>query len=346
MLSAAETEGFEHLARWAQSGKSFVLTDPEALEKSVLPKYFGLARIRSFARQLSYWGFTRVWKKKTQKKAWEYEHPSFLRGMPSLLPKVLRSKQKGCTVRRNGVTINLRAVATGIDAAVLEAMHAAPPKKDSVSSKVKENDTSHMEHSFSCHPRRVSFLNIDFGEEDKSAPPGFNEESVVFHGGNEFDSLANDTFIPTEQNTSQWGIDTPHTMDQTWSSNPDTRFTPITPDQTYGDVSFVSVEDSFFQQNSKNGAITPHIFDNTRGRTISPVVPTPKRPPPFGTDFFCEDGTKPDGYLPSLVPRNFKFNWASPDGTIDAFSKECLEDMVASNEDNFFHSQVEDVFGV
>ncbi|KAL7503560.1 hypothetical protein ACHAXN_001336 [Cyclotella atomus] len=73
-------------------GRAFVVNDPGALVRDVLPNYFNQTKFVSFVRQLNLWGFKRVTRGVTGK---TYYHELFLRGRPYMALKLTRYKVKG-----------------------------------------------------------------------------------------------------------------------------------------------------------------------------------------------------------------------------------------------------------
>ena len=79
----------EYCISWADDGRSFVLTDYDAVQDQ-LPNFFTSGKISSFIRQLNMYSF----RKRGEKGHWEYAHPFFLRGRTDLLRFIKRQKKK------------------------------------------------------------------------------------------------------------------------------------------------------------------------------------------------------------------------------------------------------------
>jgi len=77
---------------WLPHGRSFLVRDPEGMSSEVFPKFFKLKKYNSFIRQLSLWGFKRMTKSTDAK---SYYSPYFIRGKPSLLPRMKLVLVKG-----------------------------------------------------------------------------------------------------------------------------------------------------------------------------------------------------------------------------------------------------------
>ncbi|KAI3969792.1 hypothetical protein MKW92_015877 [Papaver armeniacum] len=79
----------DDLISWSPSNNSFVVWQPDALAKNILPKYFKLTQFTSFNRQLNFYGFRKI-----NRDRWEYAHRDFLRGQKHLLKRI-RKKESG-----------------------------------------------------------------------------------------------------------------------------------------------------------------------------------------------------------------------------------------------------------
>eukprot|EP00815_Leptocylindrus_aporus_P007758 CAMPEP_0116061276 /NCGR_PEP_ID=MMETSP0322-20121206/6983_1 /TAXON_ID=163516 /ORGANISM="Leptocylindrus danicus var. apora, Strain B651" /LENGTH=378 /DNA_ID=CAMNT_0003546193 /DNA_START=160 /DNA_END=1296 /DNA_ORIENTATION=- len=86
-----------HIICWSPHGRAFKVLNPEKLESEVLPKFFKTRKMSSFRKQLSLWGFTRIY---SGPDIGSYYHAFFLRGTPQFLNKVKYQKVKGVGKRR------------------------------------------------------------------------------------------------------------------------------------------------------------------------------------------------------------------------------------------------------
>ena len=94
ILSMSE---LSHIICWSPHGRAFKVFNPEKLESEVLPKFFKTSRMSSFRKQLSLWGFTRIY---SGPDIGSYYHAFFLRGTPQFLNKIKYKKVKGVGKRR------------------------------------------------------------------------------------------------------------------------------------------------------------------------------------------------------------------------------------------------------
>jgi hypothetical protein len=166
LVNEAENLGYDHIVSWTPDGRSLLLKDIKKLEQEVLPKFFGHIKLRSLTRQLSYWSFSRL---PGGPKGGLWQHPGFVRDNKDLLSTINRSKLKGCAIKRNEITINLRESATieGRDQVVtsledvgLESMQmvvARNVEKYSASNEEEETDCSAPTENLPTMPRRVSY---------------------------------------------------------------------------------------------------------------------------------------------------------------------------------------------
>jgi hypothetical protein len=65
LVQEAVERGEDHIVRFAEVGVGFEIVDPKAFVKEVLPMYFRHARMSSFKRQLSLYGFEKMDKSPT-----------------------------------------------------------------------------------------------------------------------------------------------------------------------------------------------------------------------------------------------------------------------------------------
>jgi len=97
MLQELQKDGFDHIISWRPHGRAFMVVDQEAFAKEILPLWFRQSKYSSFQRQLNLYGFKRVGSG-TDKGSHYHEH--FLRGMPCLTSKIVRTKVKGTGTRK------------------------------------------------------------------------------------------------------------------------------------------------------------------------------------------------------------------------------------------------------
>jgi hypothetical protein len=77
MLENADEKGFRHIVSWTSEGDGFMVHDTAAFMKQVTPQYFKQTKYKSFQRQLSMYGFTRI---SIGKRKGLRLHKKFLRG--------------------------------------------------------------------------------------------------------------------------------------------------------------------------------------------------------------------------------------------------------------------------
>jgi len=147
---------FKHILCWLPHGRAFVILDPDALEKEILPRFFKSRYFKSFLRQLSIWEFNRSsisgtnesssWKKKKSNaekisaKTNVFYHPLFLRGKAHL---VLRMRYVKIKSKANNNSEKQQCTANSVS--------DDTEKKDT--SKVVTKYTTMTQSDFNCLPQ-------------------------------------------------------------------------------------------------------------------------------------------------------------------------------------------------
>ena len=92
MLEQSERRGYDSVVSWLPSGKGFKVHDRLVFEAKVLPLYFSAVKLKSFQRQLYFYGFQRISNGKKEKGG--YSHPFFVRHDPKSCRILTRLKKK------------------------------------------------------------------------------------------------------------------------------------------------------------------------------------------------------------------------------------------------------------
>lgn len=79
------------VVRWSDDGTAFYIMDNALMEGDILPRYYNHTKLKSFHRQLNYFGF-RKWTK-TQSFVATFSHPDFLRDQPQRLCRIQRRRR-------------------------------------------------------------------------------------------------------------------------------------------------------------------------------------------------------------------------------------------------------------
>ena len=96
MLDTIEKDGYVSVISWQPHGRCFVVHDPAAFVKTVMPKYFNQSKFSSFQRQLNLYGFNRITQGPDKG---GYYHEMFLRGKLPFARRIARKRVKGTCVR-------------------------------------------------------------------------------------------------------------------------------------------------------------------------------------------------------------------------------------------------------
>jgi HSF-type DNA-binding len=97
LMDDAQIKGFTDSISWQPHGRAFLIKDPKAFVADVLPNYFKHAKLSSFQRQLSLYGFVRLTSEGPDRGA--YYHECFLKSRPFLCNRIHRTRVKGTWVR-------------------------------------------------------------------------------------------------------------------------------------------------------------------------------------------------------------------------------------------------------
>ncbi|KAL9180164.1 hypothetical protein ACHAXT_008134 [Thalassiosira profunda] len=89
MLDQVDSLGLSHGASWVSEGRAFAIHDPDLFMTEIAPQFFDKqTHLRSFHRQLSIWGFTRLETGAGGRGVWF--HKNFVRGNPDLIKNIKR----------------------------------------------------------------------------------------------------------------------------------------------------------------------------------------------------------------------------------------------------------------
>ncbi|KAG7349268.1 HSF-type DNA-binding protein [Nitzschia inconspicua] len=95
LLIDSETNGYDDIISFTEEGDEFAIHNHMQFASELLPQYFGHDKLRSFDRQMSYWGFKRsnqVQNSETGGVMWR--HDFFKKGQRSLLMHLKRAVEK------------------------------------------------------------------------------------------------------------------------------------------------------------------------------------------------------------------------------------------------------------
>jgi hypothetical protein len=97
MLQYVDENGLSDCVSWLSHGQSFKIHNNKKFMSDVAHLFFRATKLRSVHRQLNLWGFKRI---ATGKERDSWYHPCFIRGQPSEMCKMVRTKVKGNSKRR------------------------------------------------------------------------------------------------------------------------------------------------------------------------------------------------------------------------------------------------------
>jgi len=91
MLLNVEASDLDHILSFFPHGRAFIIHNPKAFEKLVMPKYFRMSHMASFRKQLNLYGFKRI----VQGPEYGgYYHELFIKGRPDMCAKIFRPRVK------------------------------------------------------------------------------------------------------------------------------------------------------------------------------------------------------------------------------------------------------------
>lgn len=85
MMRYAEKQGDGFCVRWLEGGTSFIIDDPDAFTKNVVPHYFKPTKFSSFTRKLYRWGFRQLNRGMGQDDPVIFGNDYFQRNKPELM---------------------------------------------------------------------------------------------------------------------------------------------------------------------------------------------------------------------------------------------------------------------
>lgn len=88
MMKFSETQGDDFCVRWLEDGKSFIINDPDAFTRKVVPQYFKPTKFSSFTRKLYRWGFRQLNRGMAQDDPVIFGNDYFNRNKPELMAKM------------------------------------------------------------------------------------------------------------------------------------------------------------------------------------------------------------------------------------------------------------------
>lgn len=94
------------IASWTADGEMFVVKNPKLFETTIIPQYFDHNKLSSFARQLNFYGFTKMQSKPVHKSEYNtktakyltFYHEKFKKGRCDLLKEIRRSTRNSLAV--------------------------------------------------------------------------------------------------------------------------------------------------------------------------------------------------------------------------------------------------------
>ena len=87
-----DDRAYSNVISWTENGRHVVIHDPVAMP-GVLGHWFRSCALKSFQRQLNYFGFAKM--RQGEREQMEYAHPLFIRDTPAQLLRIKRKFNTG-----------------------------------------------------------------------------------------------------------------------------------------------------------------------------------------------------------------------------------------------------------